>query len=152
MKFKILSTLLIIIFLSYSPSYSQFKSQVKHPKITNQLRYGYNPGYYLGILNPEKFRIQQSYSVSYLLSGGKGMTLGMYSTRLTYIHSSNLLLAVDLGYIYTPFGLPGKASPLESGMFIKGGELLYRPFKNFEINLKYGPSMRMYPFSPGNYR
>ena len=94
-------------------------------------------------LQPKRFSMQQSYSVSFMSSGAGSASSGLYLNTLSYRLSNPLTLSADLGF-YTPISstLPGMR---QNTLMSQGGGsslvlprvgLEYRPSENFSMNLE----------------
>ncbi|MBN2105437.1 hypothetical protein JW835_15465 [bacterium] len=103
------------------------------------------------LIDPAKFEMSHSYSLSYLSSGDRSTNVGLYLNTMTYRFSDPLLMQLRIGYMHQPFG--GDRSTLSSqqgNFFLQGAHLLYRPTKNMIISFDY----ESYPFmmvSPYRY-
>lgn len=104
------------------------------------------------LIDPDKFEMSQSYSLSYLSSGNRSTNVGLYLNTMSYRFSDPLLVQLRVGYMHQPFG--GSRSSLASQqgrVFIQGAHLLYRPTENMMISVDYEnyPSMLMSPYRYG---
>ncbi len=114
------------------------------------------PGTLAEYLSPERFYMNQSYGLSYYTGGGQSGSVGMYTNSLNFKLSNPLFLRVDLGMMHQPFGGP-KGVDGQKPQFMHGAELIYKPNKNFQMQIGYsstpyynnGIGMYQNPF--GNY-
>jgi len=107
-------------------------------------------------LDPSRFSMHQSFSMSYFSLGGRGYTQGLYLNTMRYRFSDPLSLTVQLGMLYQPFGGFGARSALNNRFFLSGARLDYQPSRNVALRLQmdsglYG-SYSPYPnYSPWWY-
>ncbi len=97
----------------------------------------------ISFLNPSRFSMHQSYSVSFTGSGQGSSSSGVYLNTLSYQIANPLTLSMDLGF-YSPFysNVPGLA---DRTMLSKQGAgtsfvlpriaLEYKPTEHFSLNL-----------------
>ena len=106
----------------------------------------------LSLLDPSRFTMSHSYTMSFTSSGGQGHTMGLYMNTMKYRFSDPLSVTVHVGYRHQPFA-PANARRLEdiSGV-LSGFELEYRPAKNFFLKVEYGavPSL-FHPYNRNRY-
>ncbi len=91
------------------------------------------------LFDPSRFSMQQSYSLSYVSSGGHGETIGLYLNSMKYELSSSLRLNVALGWLHHPSTLFGQDDRgIDSrGTVLPNVELLYRPSEKFLFQISY---------------
>ncbi len=103
-----------------------------------------------GLLDPSRFRMKQSYSLSYM-SGSEGSgSMGMYTNTIEYQLFKPLTLHVGLGYLHQPFGSRGANAAglaVDDGFFIPSAGLEYRPSENFLLMVDF----RQYPSGTSPY-
>jgi hypothetical protein len=103
-----------------------------------------------GLLDPSRFRMRQSYSVSYMSGSGGSGSLGLYTNNIEYQLFKPLTLHVGLGYMHQPFGSRGANSAglsVDDGFFIPSAGLTYRPSDNFLLMVDF----RQYPSGTSPY-
>ena len=109
-------------------------------------------GFLNNLIDPEKFEMSHSYSLSYLSSWNRNTNVGLYLNTMTYRFSDPLVMQLRIGYMHQPFGgtNTGLASR-EGSVFLQGAHLLYRPMKNMMISIDYEsyPSMLFSPYRTG---
>ena len=90
------------------------------------------------LFDPSRLTMRQSYSFGYYLGGGTSSNIGYYLNSIEYAFSSPLKIRVDLGYLHSPTNmLSGTSSGLNSGIFVPGFAIDWRPSKNFNFRLDY---------------
>lgn len=89
------------------------------------------PGW--ALLDPSRFHMRQSYSISYMSGSGGSGSVGLYLNEMEYQLFKPLTLHVGLGYLHQPFGSRGANSAgasLSDGFFVPNVGLEYRPSEN----------------------
>jgi hypothetical protein len=103
-----------------------------------------------GLIDPSRFRMRQSYSISYMSGAGGSGSVGMYVNNIEYQLFKPLMLRVGLGYLHQPFGSRGANSAglsVDDGFFIPSAGLEYRPSENFLLMVDF----RQYPSGTAPY-
>ncbi|MFH0920025.1 MAG: hypothetical protein V1913_06650 [Fibrobacterota bacterium] len=93
------------------------------------------------LLDPARFTMNQSYSMSYATNGAQSDMTGLYLNRMQYAFKVPLTLQVDVGFFHKPMALSGE-SDLPSGaknavLTIPHVGLTYQPSKNFIMSFEY---------------
>jgi hypothetical protein len=92
----------------------------------------------ISLFDPSRLTMKQSYSFGYYSGAGTNGSIGYYLNSIEYAFSSPLKIRVDLGYLHSPTNLlSGTSSGLNSGVFIPGFAIDWRPSKNFNFRLDY---------------
>jgi len=143
------SIIIFLLFLTPHFALAQFKAQAKPMSVSDHLRSA-QPGV-LSILglDPSKFSMQHSYSMSYASIGGNGYTQGLYLNTMTYQFTMPLSVSLQFGMANNPFQGAKTASILQNGFFISGAKVRYQPFKNTVLQLNF--QQRPYQNFPGTY-
>lgn len=131
----------LMILLIGGSVHAQFKYPTPSPKISQQIS---NPNqigssFLSRILDMNRLHMSQSYSMTYISSGGRGTSLGMYMNTLSYQLSEKIDTKVHLGFSHSPFG--GGNAYWSQGQFIGGAEFNYRPSRNtlFQVQINQLP-------------
>lgn len=101
-------------------------------------------------LNPARFSMSQSYSLSYLSFGGRGFSQGVYLNTMQYQLADPLSVQVQWGVAHQPFASAGLPGIYGNGLFLSGANIEYKPSKKLRIGL----SVDSYPpgtLSPNAY-
>lgn len=139
------------------PMQAQFKEPFKtDPSVSQQMRTG---GLLSGLLDPSKFTMRHTYSLSYsTFGGGRGVSLGEYTNSMHYDLSDNLNLETDISVTHSPFGTFSDALTRDlTGVRLSRVALNYRPTENTFITFQFRqlPSYGYYPgygyFGYGGY-
>ena len=115
---------------------TQNPAKVHFPSVLRQ-GYGAASGVanFLG-LDPAKFSMQQSFTLSFTSLNGYGLAQGVYLNTMSYQLSTPLTLSVQWGF-FNNLTDPNRLSPNGSGFFISGANLEYKPSENFHIGVQY---------------
>ncbi len=145
---KILISLVVIISIIPLTVLGQLKRQDKPVQIKQELSQPFKDQFIgLSIFDPSKFSMSHSISMSYFSLGGKGVSQSLYLNTMTYQIASPLLLKVQWGIQNFPYNALAKNHPaFQSGFFLSGAELKYKPNDKFEMKLQYN-SMPSYMYN-----
>ncbi|HDQ44788.1 MAG TPA: hypothetical protein ENN17_04700 [bacterium] len=104
-------------------------------------------GFLNSLIDPAKFEMQQSYSLSFLSLGGRGYNQGLYLNTMNYRFSDPLMMQIRVGYLHQPLGGQPMMSDQQGKVFLQRAMLEYRPMDNLSIKLDYEsyPSPLMSP-------
>lgn len=145
-KFGYLILLLIII---PTLGFGQLKKDISSPNISESLIYSQAKDAMIGFLDPSRFTMGHSLSMSYTAFGGGGAMINTYVNTLNYRFSEELFLTTRLGIMNSPYNsLPGN-SYLDDVQFFGGAELKWLPSKNSAIFIRFERAPAFY--SPGYY-
>ena len=92
------------------------------------------------LLDPSRFHMSQSYSLSYSSSKYGSQSLGMYLNSIEYQISDPLKIQVDVAYLHNPGVLIGNNSNSylsSDGKILPGVSLTWTPSKNTYIRFDY---------------
>lgn len=108
------------------------------------------------LLDPTRFHMRQSYSMSYTSDGTNSDMTGLYLNRLSYDFSIPLTLQVDVGLFHKPMAMfsstaePGvKTSTLtvpHVGLYYKPSKNIYMSFEYFQAPAGYASPYASNPF------
>lgn len=138
---------------------AQFKSQAENQQSVSQslVHPGSNINSFLGLLNPDNFMMRHSFDLSYISSGGYGLSLASYTNSIFYKIADPLNVRMDVTLQGSPFGnYSGYQQSDLNKIFLSNAELNYRPSENVFIKLQYNqvPYNRYYyndRFSPSSF-
>ncbi|MGE5410003.1 MAG: hypothetical protein ACM3MI_03510 [Clostridiales bacterium] len=145
---KILFLLLVLSTVSFSQfrDQAETKSSLHDGMISNN-----TPSVILGFFNPDNFRMQHSYSLSYSAFGGNGLAMGVYTNSMIYKFNDKLNIQVDASLVHTPYSTFNRSIQDQiNGLYLSKAELNYRPSDNFMINVQYSHNPMGY-YSPYGY-
>jgi len=96
------------------------------------------------LLDPERFTMKNSYSMSYSSSQGSGNLMGMYINTMEYRFKSPLIMRVKMAYQSQTGNLFGGNNGMNSQpgtdqgrFFIPSVDIIYQPFENTTISFHY---------------
>lgn len=88
-------------------------------------------------LNPNKFSMSHSYTLSFTSIGGHSFSQGLYLNTMKYQLSNPLTMYLQIGFLNQPFGGFGQKSPFESKLFLSGAGFEFKPSDNFKVQFEY---------------
>lgn len=145
---KMRNTIVVLVagsMLVTSVATAQFKSSAESkPNVSESLIRSNSTGAWFGWLNPNNFRMNHSYSLSYMNFGGQGLSLGMYTSSMFYRFSDPLDVQFDMSVMHSPFNSFGANAQNDlSGIYLTRAQLNYRPSENmmFQIQFRQMPPM-----------
>jgi len=145
-RFGYLSLLLIIIPIV---GFAQLKKDTNRPNISESLEFTQIKDAMVGFLDPSRFSMGHSLSMSYTAIGGGGAMINTYVNTINYRFSDELFLTTKLGIMNSPYNsMPGN-SYMNDVEFIGGAELKWLPSKDSAIFIRFekGPAY----YNPGYY-
>ena len=92
------------------------------------------------LLDPSRFKMSQSYTMSYFSGSGYSGSIGLYMNTIEYRLWQPLTVRVGLGYLHQPLGFlsnSGARSELDEGRLLPNFSLLYRPSNRFQLLIDY---------------
>lgn len=93
------------------------------------------------LLDPSRFSMRQSYSMSYSSFGGESDLSGLYLNRMTYQFQIPLTLQVDVGLFHKPMALfseiPEKNGEKAAVLGIPHARLTWQPSEKFMMSIEY---------------
>jgi hypothetical protein len=93
------------------------------------------------LLNPSRFSMRQSYSMSYSSFGGESDLSGLYLNRMTYQFEVPLTLQIDVGLFHKPMALfsdmPGNDGEKPAVLGIPHARLTWQPSEKFMMSVEY---------------
>jgi len=100
------------------------------------------------VLDPAKFSMSHSYTLSYHTFGKQGYSQGLYLNTMNYQFSDPLFMQVRVGYLHNPFG-QNTSQNSNGNLFIERVMFQYKPFKNTVVHFDYQamPSPLMVPYT-----
>jgi hypothetical protein len=140
----VIKTVLVLTVVSLV-AVGQFKSQretgssIKESMIRQD-----DGGLLFGWFDPSRFTMRNSYSLSYMTSGGRSYSLGALTSSLAYQISNPLSVQFDVSLLHSPYNnLGGNFANNISGIYLSRAELNYRPSKStlFQIQFQQLPAM-----------
>ncbi len=145
--------IIVALFLVPCIACSQTESGNTSTKVSEYLRSGDNFGLginTLGFLDPSRLSLSHSYTMTYMTSGNESITRGLFMETIGYRLSKPVTLTFNLGYLHQPYSSYGPDGLSQSGTFVGGAALTWRPsdnmFFHFEVaNFPSYPGVGYYP-------
>jgi hypothetical protein len=147
-------TLVIVLIVAVPLLHAQVHPEQTSPYKPSKM--GIQPrGFLESLLNPEKFSMSHSYSVSMFSLGGQTFSQGLYLNTMNYKFSDPLTMQVRIGYVHQPFGGLNQNAAVGGQLFVQRAMLQYKPSKNttFSIDFQQVPSSMLSPYyyRPGGF-
>ncbi len=95
-------------------------------------------------LDPTKFSMSQSYSLSFMSFGGQSINQGLYLNTMQYQFSNPLSVYLQIGYQHQPFGSLGQQNLNNNRLFISRAGLEFKPSDNFKMQFEFEQSPNSY--------
>jgi opacity protein-like surface antigen len=152
MAMKSLLILAFSAFLATGVSSAQLKSLDEQPVSASQslVHPATSISSFLGLLNSDNFMMRHNFSLSYLSSGGDGISMASYTNSMFYRIADPLNLRLDLTLQGSPFGGSGTLSQGNfSKLYISRAQLNYKPADNMFLRLEY--NQIPFGYLPGGY-
>ncbi len=99
-------------------------------------------------LDPSKFSMQHSYTLSFATAGGQTFNQGLYLNTMQYRISNPLTTYLQIGFLHRPFGNFGQNQFNKGQFFISGAGLKYQPSENFRLQVEFSQRPGSYYYSP----
>jgi hypothetical protein len=132
---KVIRYITILLVMIPVLGFAQLKTNISKPNISETLETQQKDAF-TGFLDPARFHMSHSLSMSYMSFGGGGAVINTYVNTLNYQFSDELFLTTNLGIMNTPYSsLPG-SDQQNQYEFFGGAELKYLPSKNTAIFLR----------------
>ena len=142
---RILYTCVIIISILCGGLWGQLKSQVPEQNVGAMIT-GNNLSTTVPLLDPTRFDMHHSFSMSTMSLGGQAMNVAAYTNIMTYELNHNLHLGTRFSLVQ-PTGMMGPGNyGLNNTQFLYDANLQYRPSKNtlIEFNMSNRPYYNRY--------
>lgn len=85
------------------------------------------------LLDPSRFKMWNSYTLSYFSGGGGSGNIGLYLNTIEYRPSDPLRLQVSLGYLHQPFSIIG--NNYSGGKILPSFQLWYNPSSKIYLHI-----------------
>lgn len=134
-----MKNLIIIFLLASTALFAQFKEELNKPVNIKAGIINQNPSSFIfGFINPDNFKMNHSFSMSYSAFGGQGVALGIYTNSMSYQFNDQLNVEVDASLINSPYSTFGQGYADQiNGVYLTRAQVNYRPAENWFISLQY---------------
>jgi hypothetical protein len=107
-----------------------------------------------GLIDPSRFRMTQSYSLSFFSAGSRSFNQGLYLNTMQYRLSDPLTATLQVGYLHQPLGGAGLTGSQAGQFFVRGASLEYKPSGKTQIYFDYQqvPAASISPFTRADTR
>ncbi len=150
MAHKIVLFILIITILGFGLAGAQSnteKSSVFKPDPTYSIQ---RPsGFLSSLLDPSRFSMSHSYSISLLTAGKQTFNQGFYLNTMNYKFTDQFTLQARIGFLHQPLGGGfGMMNGQNSKVFLQSARFQYKPSDKTSITFDYQviPSSMAYPY------
>ncbi|MBN2029549.1 hypothetical protein JW824_04825 [bacterium] len=144
---KMVIFLLLLSFIV--PVLVRAQSEDRQSNILNNSQVFRKPAGFLdSLLDPSKFSMSHSYSLSYFSMGGNSFNQGLYLNTMNYQFSDPLFMQVRIGYVHQPFGMMDQSNGMNGKVFIQRAMIEYKPTENMKLTIDYQahPNTMVLPF------
>ena len=144
-----------VLLLALIPAlgFGQLKKDIEKPNISQSLIYSPSKDAFAGFLDPSRFTMGHSFSMSYVAFGGGGAMINSYVNTLNYRFSDDLFLTTKFGIMNSPYNTLPANSRLNDVQLFGGAEVKWLPTENTEIFIRFEKTLGYYsPGYYGNYR
>ncbi|MFQ5824160.1 MAG: hypothetical protein ACE5JB_08915 [bacterium] len=88
-------------------------------------------------LDPNRFTMSHSYSLSFTSFGGRSFSQGLYLNTMKYQLSNPITMYLQIGFLNQPFGGYGQKSPFNNKLFLSGAGFEFKPSDSFKLQFEY---------------
>lgn len=119
---------------------AQFKEQLENK---SSIREGFlDPGMsnsnIFGFIDPSKFSMNHSISMSYSAFSGQGVALGVYTNSMRYDFADNLNFQVDASIVNSPYNTLGDGFTNSiNGIYLSRAAVNFKPSDDTKISLEF---------------
>jgi len=141
----------IPLLLIPSLAFAQLKQQEEPVHFSNWLTRGLNsPQGVAGLFgfDPDRFSMQQSYSLSYGSLAGRSYSQGVYLNTMGYQLNDEMNVSLQWGVLNQPLGSLGVSPLYDSGFFISNARFEYKPSSNFSMGVEFSKYPGSYDYRP----
>lgn len=156
---RVLALVFVVTLLLPVTGFSQFKDQEAGKiNFASLLSGGLQPRGLIGMigLDPSRFHMSQSYTLSLMTIGGQSFSQGVYLNTMRYDFNVPVTVSLQWGVMHSPLSAAGVNSLYNNGVFLSGASVEYKPSENFEIGIQYSSYPHSYfynrPYSHRWYR
>lgn len=134
---KILTILLFtVLILSVNAQFKEdlnnkpsIKEGFVNPELSNNI---------FGFIDPNKFSMNHSVSMSYSAFSGQAVALGVYTNSLRYDFSNNFNFQVDASIVNSPYNTMGDGFTNNiNGIYLSRAAVNFKPSENTRISLEF---------------
>ncbi len=130
-------------------AFGQYRSEAKSSIFRPSELFRRPSGILEGLIDPSRFKMTQSYSLSFLSGGNRSFNQGLYLNTLQYQIADPLTAVLQVGYLHQPLGGAGLTGSSAGQFFISGASLEYKPANGTRLFFDYQqmPAASISPFT-----
>jgi hypothetical protein len=130
--------IIFLLFLMAAPVFVGAQSERPKSNVFKPSRMFEKPKGFLNyLIDPSKFSMSHSYSLSYFSIGNRSLNQGLYLNTMNYRFSDPLLMQVRIGFLHQPFGGVGMTNGMSGKLFIQRAMLQYKPSDKMSLTIDY---------------
>ena len=131
--------LFILFIFTSGLMFGQFKGQAEKPLNISGAILSDNPiSSLFSFIDPSKFSMNHSVSMSYSSFGSNGMALGVYTNQIAYQFNDKLNIEIETSLVNTPYNSFGQAFTKSiNGIYLNKAQINYRPTKDMSFSLRF---------------
>jgi hypothetical protein len=128
--------------------FGQYRSESKSSIFKPSELFRRPSGILEGLIDPSRFKMTQSYSLSLFTMGGQTFNQGLYLNTMNYRIADPLTATLQVGYMHQPLGGSGLSGSSAGRLFVRGASLEYKPSDGTQLVFDYqsmpAPSLSPY--------
>jgi hypothetical protein len=130
-------------------AFGQFRNEAKSSIFKPSELFRRTSGILDGVIDPTRFSMTQSYSLSFFSLGGQSFNQGLYLNTMNYRISDPLMARLQIGYLHQPLGGTGLTGSSAGQFFVRSASLEYKPSEKTQIYFDYQsmPAASISPFT-----
>jgi hypothetical protein len=151
MRISLTTLVFALLFAGLSTSSrAQFRSDAAKPEpALNTLDAMKGGDFFSNLLDPNRFSMHQSVSMSMVSSGFGSYGLSMFTNTFSYKASDNLFLSADVSAVYSPFSSFGKGFQDQmNGLYLTNARLDWKLGESTFMRLEYVGGPQSYGYNP----
>ena len=110
----------------------------EQPASTLDAMRGSGDGFFSRLFSPDRFRMNQTYSASFMTGGGRSVSITSFTNTFTYKASDDLFISADVSALYSPYSSLGSdhANSL-NGIYLSNARLDWKLSENSFLRVSY---------------
>lgn len=117
----------------------------ERPASTLDAMRGAGDSFFSRLFSPDRFRMNQTYSFSFMSGGGRSVSLTSFTNTFSYKASDDLFISADVSALYSPYSSLGSdhAESL-NGIYLSNARLDWKMSENSFLRISYQQSPYSY--------
>lgn len=145
-------SLILLVFVSLfgTAAQAQFRSDLQKPEAPLNTAQAMKGGdFFSSLLDPERFSMHQTYSMSVMSSSFGSYGLSMFTNTFSYKATDDLFISADVSAVYSPFSSFGNAFQKQmDGIYLSNARLDWKLGENTFMRVEYVGGPQTYGYSP----